>query len=164
MEIQDLRERLAQLAADFPEISLVYLFGSQVTGRTGPRSDYDLGVLVDREGGSPQRRAALEHVLAVLIDTERLDVVWLAQAPVELAFAVISAGRLLYEREVADRVEYEARVMSRYCDYLPVLRQQRAEILEGGKCGLRIQRYREALGRTERTLGEIRAAQGQKQG
>jgi predicted nucleotidyltransferase len=164
MEFQDLRERLAKLAADFPEVSLVYLFGSQVTGRTGPLSDYDLGVLTDREGESPPRRAALEHALAALLNTERLDVVWLTQAPVELAFAVISEGRLLYERDAADRVEYEARVMSRYFDYLPVLRAQRAEILAGGESGVRIQRYREALGRTERTLREIRAAQGEKQG
>lgn len=164
MTFHDIRERLLLLAAEFPETSLVYLFGSQVMGRTGPQSDFDLGVLTDRGADSPQRRAALEHALAVMLDTERLDVVWLTQAPVELAFAVISAGRLLYEREVADRVEYEARVMSRYFDYLPVLRAQRAEILAGGESGVRVQRYREALGRTERTLREIRAAQGQEQG
>lgn len=164
MRVQDFKERLHKLAADFPEVSLVYLFGSQVTGRTGPQSDYDLGVLTDREGESPPRRAALEHALAVMLDAERLDVVRLTQAPVELAFAVVSEGRLLYERDAADRVEYEARVMSRYFDYLPVLRAQRAEILAGGESGVRIQRYREALGRTERTLREIRAAQGEKQG
>lgn len=164
MQIQDLKKRLPKMAADFPEISLVYLFGSQVTGRTGPQSDYDLGVLYYREGDSPPRRAALEHALAVILNSGRLDVVWLVQAPVELAFAVISEGRLLYERDAADRVEYEAMVMSRYFDYLPVLRAQRAEILAGGESGVRIQRYREALGQTERTLREIRAAQGQKQG
>ncbi len=164
MEINDFKERLTELAADFPEIILVYLFGSRVTGRTGPESDYDLGVLTDRAGDSPSRRAALAHALAVMLEIEKLDVVWLTQTPVELAFAVISQGRLLYERDIAERVEYEARVMSRYCDYLPILRAQRAEILAGGKSGVRIQRYREALGRTERTLGEIRAAQEQKQG
>lgn len=164
MKIQDLREQLEKLAADFPEISLVYLFGSRVRGRTGPQSDYDLGVLCDREGDSPTRRAALEHALAGILNTGRLDVVWLVQAPVELAFAVTSEGKLLYERDMAERVEYEAMVMSRYFDYLPVLRAQRAEILAGGDCNVRIQRYRKALGRTERTLREIRAAQGQKQG
>src|SRR4030042_619170 len=164
MNIQEFRERLPKLAADFPEVSLVYLFGSQVTGRTGPQSDYDRGVLTDREGDSPPRRAPLEHALAAMLHTERLDVVWLTQVPVELAFAVISDGRLIFERDAADRVEYEAQIMGRYFDYLPILRAQRAEILAGGESGVRIQRYREALGRTERTLREIRAAQGQKQG
>jgi predicted nucleotidyltransferase len=162
MKLQDFRERLPKLVTDFPELRLVYLFGSQVTGQTGPQSDYDLGVLVDREGDTAARRAALEHALAAMLAFERLDAVWLSQAPVELAFAVISQGRLLYERDVASRVEYEAQVMSRYCDYLPVLRAQRAEILAGGDHAARVQRYREALGRTERTLREIRAAQSQK--
>lgn len=162
MNLKDISELVRQMAPDFPEIRLVYLFGSQVTGKTGPQSDYDLGVLVDREGDTAARRAACEHELSILLGTERLDVVWLSQAPVELAFAVISQGRLLYERDVATRVEYEAQVMSRYCDYLPVLRAQRAEILAGGDHAARVQRYREALGRTERTLGEIRAAQSQK--
>lgn len=164
MEIHDFEERLPGLVAVFPEISLVYLFGSRVTGRAGPESDYDLGVLTDRAGDSPSRRAALEHVLAVMLEIEKPDLVWLAAAPVELAFAVISQGRLLFERNIAARVEYEAQIMSRYYDYLPILRAQRAEILAGGKSGVRIQRYREALGRTERTLGEIRASQEQKQG
>lgn len=160
MKLQDLKERLPKLVTDFPEIRLVYLFGSQVTGQTGPQSDYDLGVLLDREGDSAPTRAALEHALAAKLAFERLDVVWLAEATVELAFTVIQ-GLLVYERDLADRVEYEAQVMSRYCDYLPYLRAQRAEILAGGDHAARVQRYREALGRTELTLREIRAAQGQ---
>jgi uncharacterized protein len=160
MKLQDFKERLGKFAADFPELRLVYLFGSQVTGRTGAQSDYDLGILVDRAADAAVPRAALEQGLAALLATERLDVVFLSQAPVELAFAVIQ-GQLIFERDVATRVEYEAQVMSRYCDYLPVLRAQRAEILAGGDHAARVQRYREALGRTERTLREIRAAQGQ---
>jgi hypothetical protein len=50
-------------------------------------------------------------------------------------------------------------VLSRYGDYLPVLRAQRQSILEEGAHDRRVQRYREALGRTERALGKIRAAQ-----
>ena len=164
MNSKDISELMGQVAPDFPELRLVYLFGSQVRGQTGPLSDYDLGVLVDREGDTAASRAALEHALTAMLAFERLDVVWLSRAPVELAFAVISQGRLLYERDVATRVEYEAQVMSRYCDYLPVLRAQRLEILAGGNHAARVQRYREALGRTERTLREIRAAQGEKAG
>lgn len=162
MNLQSIKERLEKLASDFPELHLIYLFGSQVTGQAGPQSDYDLGVLMDRDSDTSSRRATLEHALMVFLDQERLDVVWLSRAPLELAFAIIQ-GILLYERDVATRVEYEAQVMSRYGDYLPVLRAQRAEILAGGDHAARVQRYREALGRTERTLREIRAAQKQKQ-
>lgn len=88
----------------------------------------------------------------------RVDVVVLNVAPPELAFAVISQGRILYERSVATRVDYEAYVMGLYGDYLPVLQAQRRQILEGGDREKRAERYREALRRTQRTLSEIAAA------
>ena len=62
---------------------------------------------------------------------------------------------------VATRVEYEAHVLSRYGDYLPVLRAQRDDILQRDKHAHRVQRYRAALGRTERTLGQIAAPRRQ---
>jgi hypothetical protein len=46
-------------------------------------------------------------------------------------------------------------VMSRYGDYLPVLRALREDVLRGEQDGTRVRRYRAALERTERTLGQI---------
>jgi predicted nucleotidyltransferase len=161
---EPLQERVAQAVADIPEIQLVYLFGSQVTGNIGPLSDYDFGVLLDSPAAWPQLRAELGRRLAQALDMRRIDLVPLNRAPIELAFAVIAEGELLFERDVATRVEYEARIMSLYGDYLPVLRQQRRDILEDKGYDTRVQRYRAALGRTERTLREIRAAQGEDAG
>jgi predicted nucleotidyltransferase len=155
---------VAEAVADMPEIQLVYLFGSQVTGNLGPASDYDFGVFLDSAAAWPQIRAELGHRLAQTLDTGRIDLVLLNRAPIELAFAVIAQGELLFERDVATRVEYEARVMSLYGDYLPILREQRRDILEDKGYDTRVQRYRAALGRTERTLREIRAAQGEDAG
>jgi hypothetical protein len=98
--------------------------------------------------------------LAAALDTDRIDVVSLNDAAVELAYGVISEGEVLYEHDVETRVEYEAGTMSRYYDCLPVLRSQRRDILRGGDHAARVQRNREALGRTERTLEQIRDAQG----
>jgi predicted nucleotidyltransferase len=161
--LDDVVQRIVQ-AADMPEIQLVYLFGSQVTGNVGPDSDYDFGILLDSMVGWPQTRAELGHRLAQVLETGRIDLVLLNRAPIELAFAVIAQGELLFERNVATRVEYEARIMSLYGDYLPVLREQRRDILEDKGYDTRVQRYRAALGRTERTLREIRAAQGEDAG
>jgi len=47
MTLNLIPENVHKVVADFPEISLVYLFGSQVTENIGPLSDIDLGVLVD---------------------------------------------------------------------------------------------------------------------
>lgn len=163
MNVQDLQPRVQEFGAADAAVLLVYLFGSRASNQAGAGSDYDLGVLLDRQEDSPAGRARLTHELVVILGTSAVDVVFLNQAPPELAFAVIQ-GQLLYERDLAARVEYEAYVMGRYYDYLPYLRLQRQEILSGEDHGARIQRYREALGRTERTLGQIRAAQEQKQG
>lgn len=154
--------RIRRLLAKFPEVKVVYLFGSHVEGPTGPLSDYDFGVLVEDAQDIPMLRARLAHELGHILGTDRIDVVILNQAPIELAYAVIAQGRPTYQRDEATRVEYEARVMSCYGDYLPVLRVQGDEIRRGGEHAARVQRYREALRRTERKIGQIRAAQGKR--
>ena len=140
------------MLTDFPEVSLAYLFGSQVTGQTGPLSDYDLAILLDSPDGSAHTLARLGHELAVQLQTSQVDLVLLNRTAIELAYHVIATGRLLYQRDVATRVEYEAQVLSQYGDYLPVLRAQRSQILEGESHAKRIQRYRTALRRTQRAL------------
>ena len=149
-------DELKSILADVPEVSLVYLFGSRAGGIVGPLSDYDLGVLVDRGYDTPELRARLTHEFVRRLGTERVDVVLLNHAPIELAYAVIAEGKLLYQRDVATRVEYEASVLSRYGDYLPVLRAQRRDILRGGEHAARVRRYRAALGRAERTIGQVK--------
>jgi predicted nucleotidyltransferase len=154
-----LRKVLTDILDDMPEINLVYLFGSQVEESAGPISDYDLGVLIERNQNGPQVRSQLSIELAQRIKAESFDIVLLNRVPIELAYAVIAYGELLYQQDDAMRVEYEARVMGLYFDYLPVLRSQRSDILKGGEYGSRIQRYRKAFRRTERTLGQIRTSQ-----
>jgi len=156
-EFPDPVQRLIQYLAGTEQVLLAYLFGSQAEGTAGPQSDYDIALLVRQPSLALQARLA--HEIGIILGTDRVDVVFLNRAPVELAYAVIAQGQLLYQRSVAERVEFEAKVLSLYADYLPILRRQREEILKDVGKEARVQRYREALGRTERTLGEIRAAQ-----
>lgn len=162
MNDQHLRDATSQLATAYPAICLVYLFGSRAKGDPiGPMSDYDFGVLVDRETDDLfTLQARLTYEFIQIVDNELVDVVLLNKAPIELAFAIIDQGVLLCERDLATRVEYEAYVMGRYGDYLPVLRQQRQEILYQEQHERRVQWYRDALRRTERTLGKIKAVAG----
>jgi predicted nucleotidyltransferase len=139
-----------------PQVGLAYLFGSQVSGAIGPLSDYDLGVLVEQPSADVRYR--LNYALSRVLGADRIDLVLLNNALIELAYAIIAQGRLLYERSLAARVEFEASVLSRYGDYLPVSRQQRQDILEGRRHETQVQRYRKALGRTVRTLAAISAS------
>jgi predicted nucleotidyltransferase len=141
------------------QIVLGYLFGSQAQGQAGPMSDYDIAVLIAGEMDPPSRHR-LAHELACLLDVERVDLVILNRAPIELRYNVVAEGQLLYQRNLASRVEFEAETLSRYADFLPVLRQQRQEIIKGGNNEIGVRRYRTALGETQRVLAEIRAAAG----
>lgn len=159
---KDLQKATTQIVAAYPAVCLVYLFGSRAVGDPiGPMSDYDFGVLVERETNDLfTLQARLTYEFIQIVDTELVDVVMLNQAPIELAFAVIDRGVLLYERGLATRIEYEVYVMGRYGDYLPILRQQRHDILYQEQNERRVQWYRDALERTERTLSEIKTIAG----
>ena len=160
---EELASAVPEIVASLPDIGLVYLFGSRAQGTDGPLSDCDLGVWVTSDA-TMELRMRLHRALASVLGDVSLDLVFLNDAPIELAYAIIAQGKLLYQRDLATRVEVEANIMGRYGDYLPVLRAQRSEILQGEQSEARVQRYRAALGRTERTLGEIRAAQGEDAG
>ena len=175
-DIDKLRNGI-RTVADEVAIEMVYLFGSRAesnahsecvpdAAKIGPLSDYDLGVLFHRTlaADTAHLRVQFAAAMTALLGTDLVDVVILNGAPVELAYAVIAQGQILYERSVATRVEYEGYVLGLYGDYLPVLREQRAQILEGGDYAKRVQRYREALGRTRRTLGAIASAAGHSSG
>ncbi len=159
--VNQLERSIVGITIDIPEISLVYVFGSQIEGDVGPLSDYDLGVLLDNTASWPQIRAQLGHKLMEKLEAEQVDLVLLNDAPVELAYAIIAQGNVLYQRDVASRVEYEARVMSLYGDYLPILRVQQRDILQGSAYETRVQRYRATLRRTERALSQAGTAQGE---
>lgn len=156
-DVENLARSIGQIARTQPEIRLVYLFGSQASGEVGPLSDIDLGVLLAPETPLARIRPQLESLLAAALAGRPFDLIILNQAPIELAYAIIVQGKVLYERDRGERVEYEADVMSRYGDYLPYLRIQRQAILEGVGDEHRVRRYREALGRAQRALGALGA-------
>jgi predicted nucleotidyltransferase len=159
MEVNVLKDELSTILSNLEAVRMVYLFGSRAENNVGPMSDFDIAVLVDRAADGSSLRARLAHELAHILQTDRVDVVLLNRAPIELAYAVVAHGKVLYEESVATRVEYEATVLSRYGDFLPLLRRQRTDILQGDDYERRVHRYRATLRRTERTLSQVEAAQ-----
>lgn len=139
-----------------PCIDLAYIFGSRADGKVGPISDYDIAVLYAKLH-APGLRYELAHKLKKKLMTDRVDLLVLNDAPIELRYAVIVSGIVVYEVNVNTRVEYEALTLSIYGDFLYVLRNQREDILKEGNDETGIQRYRAALGKTQRLLEEIRA-------
>ena len=136
-------------------VEVAYLFGSRSDGTDGPLSDYDIAVLYSQIV-PPEVTYRLAHQLKTLLGTGRMDLVVLNHAPVELSYAAIATGTIVYEVKKSARVDFEASTLSRYGDYLPILRRQRKEILEEPNNEAGIQRYRATLRQTQRLLKEIR--------
>jgi predicted nucleotidyltransferase len=149
-------EPLQSYFADQSDVMLAYLFGSRAAGRAASQSDYDIAVL-PHANMPPARRFQLGSELSRLLGGLPVDLIVLNQAPVELRYAVVATGKCVFEREAVARVEYEATVLSRYGDMLPMLRQQRRELIQGEYYESGVRRNRAALEQAERVLAEIRA-------
>jgi predicted nucleotidyltransferase len=152
--------RIKKIFSDENDISLAYIFGSQLKGKTSPLSDYDFAVFLSRKP-SFQFKYRLKNRLVNILNTEQVDLVILNDAPIELKYNVIATGKIIYQKSTSIKIEFEADTLSKYFDYLPVLRAQQKEVLKfkpkGEKYGDRIQRYRATLRKTEEMLDKIRA-------
>lgn len=105
-------------------VVVAYLFGSYARGSQGPMSDLDLAVLLSASIPSSeyldQRLEILAEVTRVL-RTDEVDLVVLNEAPIELAFRIISEGKLLYCTDDLARARFQARNMILYFDIQPTL-------------------------------------------
>jgi len=168
------QNQIKNIFAREKNILLAYLFGSQAaqaaqaaqkaqtTAKTGPLSDYDFAVLLSQKPPFPFKYELKNKLVNTLNtkNTKQVDLVILNDAPLELKYKVIATGKIIYQKNPTTKIEFEADTLSRYFDYLPILRTQKEDILKskGEKDGDRIQRYRTALGKTEKMLAQIRAS------
>jgi len=114
-----LLEHLVKLAATYPEVVVLWLYGSQAKGNAGPSSDWDLAVafnpvkLADPlDNRLRPELLALDWQRTLGLDEGKLSVVDINQAPIPLAFAVVDANHPLYCRDEGRRLQEEGRIMS----------------------------------------------------
>jgi len=115
--------------ADIPEVMLAYQFCSQVTGNTGPLSDYDFAVYFNpadyTQNTSNQLdfRLKLLSQLAKIIKTDKIDLVVLNDdiSP-ELKFAIIDKGKLIHVVEPY-QVLIEPKIINEYIEFKESLRR-----------------------------------------
>jgi len=131
-----MRERLERQASEWPELRLAVLFGSRARGTARPRSDADLGILLDPF--SAELRFRVEAGLGRAAGGP-VDVVLLDDAPPLLRFEIARDGVLLFQRESHLWTDFKTRAMVDWWDWAPthrmiaagVVRRLRERIADG---------------------------------
>jgi predicted nucleotidyltransferase len=120
----ELPARLARVLEPRREILEAYLFGSRARGESGPTSDTDVAVFLDRgraREGPFGYAAELASAVGSELGVTEVDVVVLNDASPLLYHRVLREGQRIFARELTATTTREGRALSRYCDYLPQL-------------------------------------------
>ena len=115
--------KLKRIFEKFPQVKLVYFFGSQAEGTAGHLSDYDFAVYVEtaRKSKSLDIRLQLMGQISRLLKSDKVDVVLLNEVTSpEMKYLVISTGRLIFEREPY-KVLVEPKILHEYFDFREML-------------------------------------------
>ena len=143
----DPEQALRRALAEHPGVVVGWLFGSRARGDAHVDSDWDVAVKFAPSCG-PWDRLELGSRLAQAVGAP-VDVIDIDRAPIELSAHALTASYLLYCEDPGlgvVRVDTEARILARAHDLAPILRRQRAEILQETDHERAVARYREALG------------------
>jgi predicted nucleotidyltransferase len=134
---ESLHQALAARLGTEPDVLVAYLFGSQARGTATALSDVDVAVLL-APGWSFDRHLELIDGVAGVVGSNRADVVVLNDAPVALAYRVISDGRPLVVHDEGARVRHWVETVDRYLDMAPLRRTMEEGLrhrLEEGRFG-----------------------------
>lgn len=122
------QQKIKQLTDYFTTqpVDVVYLFGSQATGKATNLSDYDIGILF-KSGINQSKRFDLKleiiSRLSGFLKGERVDVVDLEQAPLTLRYSAILPKKEIFTLNNSRRVLFEAETLSKFFDYEYFIKQ-----------------------------------------
>ncbi|MFO8034354.1 MAG: nucleotidyltransferase domain-containing protein [Candidatus Bipolaricaulota bacterium] len=141
-DIDELKRVLREYFRGREEVIAVYLFGSLTRGSTHGLSDVDVAVLVESDQRASQEaaepfgyKAAVVGGVTSVLQTDRVDVVILNEAPPLLAHEVIREGEILLSTDEAARLAFEEAVKKRYLDSQPLRNVKREYLYERTKRG-----------------------------
>lgn len=135
-------EKIKVLFYPRKEIILTYLYGSLAKGVAHPQSDIDIAILlsenISEEAYPYGYRAEILSDLMKALQTNRIDLVTLNEAPPFLRFQVIRYGVLIFSRSEAKRIDFQVKTITKYNDVkrlLYVQHQYLSQRLKDGTYG-----------------------------
>ena len=111
---------------EYPELGLVYLFGSKARNDDSALSDYDFAIYCRDDLNKKElveKKIEILSELCKILQTDEIDVsvLNLIQSP-EFKYNVITEGKLIYQKEPY-KIDFETDVLNRYFDFLNYLRK-----------------------------------------
>lgn len=100
-----IKEKTREVAIKY-SLSFVVLFGSQATGRIHKKSDIDIAV-IRKQPISFDERLKIIGDFSDIFEREDVEVVDLAPASPTLMYAVVRDGKLLYEKNENDFLNWK---------------------------------------------------------
>ncbi|MDA8236247.1 MAG: nucleotidyltransferase domain-containing protein [Clostridia bacterium] len=102
-------------------VRLAYLFGSRARGEAKAESDFDIALDLELPEAGLTRfefKMDLTYRIAKImgVSENKVDLVFLAEAPPLLQYQVIKEGKLLFIKDEDYRAIYEARIVKMYLD------------------------------------------------
>lgn len=96
-KINGIKEKASELAEKYG-LDLLLLFGSQVSGKTHKRSDYDLG-FISKQYKNLGELVKMEYEISEVLKIGKIDLIDLKKAPPLLMKSVADNSLLLYQKE-----------------------------------------------------------------
>lgn len=111
--------KIREIFKFYPEIKLVYFFGSKIKGEDGFLSDYDFAVYLEEKDTKKLFEIKIDLInrLTKILKTDKIDLVILntAESP-ELKYNIIKDGELIFEQEPY-KVLIEPKILNEYFDF-----------------------------------------------
>jgi len=132
IKVNKIRNQLFPLFERETSIIFSYIFGSASQGNTNTESDVDLAVYLDAKKVKDifkKRLHLIEKFQSIL--KKPTDVVILNEInSIFLKFVIIKEGRVIFERDHGQRVDFELKTLQEYYDFQPFLEEYNKAYLQ----------------------------------
>lgn len=123
--VEEIKNKLSVMFEAELAVGLVYLFGSQASGKTGPMSDYDFGIYFTENNAVKRARIVFNFSseISKIFATDKIDVHSIndIESP-ELKYQIVSYGKIIFERE-PNRLLLEPKILNEYFDFTYLLQK-----------------------------------------
>ncbi|NER50364.1 MAG: nucleotidyltransferase domain-containing protein [Symploca sp. SIO1A3] len=132
--IEEFRELAQQLPEKIPYLKMLVLFGSRATGKTHANSDWDFAALYDEQLRDESCRGFGWFEVPGLvgeifnINSDKIDMVELNRGTPLLNYHVARDGKLLYEKEPGEFLNFQRQAWKTYADTAKFRKAQQRSI------------------------------------